>query len=46
MVDDQEFGGHPGSRNVDVASGDGTCHIQVSTVSGNLTVLRQAAQAA
>jgi hypothetical protein len=42
VVDDQEYGGRPGSRNVDVANGDGTCHIQVSTVSGNLTVLRQA----
>ena len=46
VVDDQEFGGRPGARNVDVASGDGTCHVQVSTVSGNLTVLRRAAQAA
>ncbi|HEY0118383.1 MAG TPA: DUF4097 family beta strand repeat-containing protein [Cellulomonas sp.] len=46
VVDDQEFGGKPGRRNVDVASGDGTCHVQVSTVSGNLTVLRRAPQAA
>ena len=46
VVDDQEYGGRPGSRHVDVASGDGTCHVQVSTVSGNLTVLRQAPQAA
>ena len=43
VVDDQEYGGRPGTRNVDIASGDGTCHVQVSTVSGNLTVLRQGA---
>lgn len=43
VVDDQEYGGRPGTRTVDIASGDGTCHVQVSTVSGNLTVLRQAA---
>ena len=46
VVDDQEYGGRPGTRNVDIASGDGTCHIQVTTVSGNLTVLRRAPQAA
>lgn len=46
VVDDQEYGGRPGTRNVDVASGDGTCHVQVTTVSGNLTVLRGVAQAA
>ena len=40
VVDEQEFGGRPGTRNVDFASGDGTCHVQVTTVSGNLTVLR------
>ena len=45
VVDGVEYGGRPGSRDVDVASGDGMCHIQVTTVSGNLTVLR-AAQAA
>ncbi len=46
VVDGREYGGRPGSRTVDVASGDGTCHVQVSTVSGDLTVLRQAPQAA
>ncbi len=46
VVDGQEYGGRPGTRNVDVANGDGTCHIQVTTVSGNLTVLRSPLQAA
>lgn len=43
VVDNQEYGfGGPGKRNVDATAGDGTCHVQVSTVSGNLTVLRRA----
>jgi hypothetical protein len=47
VVDGQEYGnGKPGRRNVDVESGDGTCHVHVTTVSGNLTVLRGGPQAA
>jgi hypothetical protein len=43
VVDGQEYGGGtPGQRNVDLRTGDGTCHVQVNTVSGNLTVLRRA----
>lgn len=45
VVDNQEYGrGTPGRRNVDLREGDGTCHVQVSTVSGNLTVLRRTEQ--
>ncbi len=47
VVDAQEYGGRqPGRRNVDLATGDGTCHVQVTTVSGNVTVLRRAEQPA
>jgi len=45
VVDGQEYGGTtPGRRTVDLASGDGTCHVQATTVSGNVTVLRRGAQ--
>jgi hypothetical protein len=47
VVDSLEYGGNgPGRRNVDISSGDGTCHVQVNTVSGNVTVLRRPEQPA
>lgn len=42
VVDGQEYGGTtPGRRTVDTRGGDGACHVQVTTVSGNVTVLRR-----
>jgi hypothetical protein len=41
VVDGQEFkGGKPGSRKVDVTTGDGICFVSATTVSGHVTVLR------
>ncbi len=42
VIDSQEYGPRgPGRRYVEQTSGDGTCHVQTSTVSGDLTVLRR-----
>ena len=41
VVDGQEYKGtSPGQRSVDLSSGDGSCHVTATTVSGHVTVLR------
>jgi hypothetical protein len=47
VVDGQEYkGSTPGHRTVDLRTGDGSCHVTASTVSGDMTVLRGDAPAA